>query len=84
MEDAAVATWSEISGGKFGALFWITLFTDWSFCLLWYLLYCREQSPALLSKVKHIAVCQILWYAKGDSLGTQKWKLDSQGFWPRT
>lgn len=24
--------------------------------------------------MKHIAVCQILWYAKGDSLGTQKWK----------
>lgn len=73
-EDTVVATWCEVSGGKLGALFWITVFPGWPFCLLWYPLYCRKQSPTLLSQVKRITACQILWYAKGDSLGTQKWK----------
>lgn len=36
----------------------------------------QKTSPALLSQVKLIAVCQILWYAKVHKVcpGTQKWK----------
>lgn len=76
MEDVAVATWCEVSGGKLWAPLWVTPFPGWSFSLLWYPFYCRKQSPALLSQVKLIAVCQILWYAKVHKvcLGTQKRK----------
>lgn len=33
----------------------------------------KTESSTVISSEAHYS-CQILWYAKGDSLGTQKWK----------